>query len=89
MEAGLRLEQAVKTQAESDREQKLTERFLCPCGSTLTFEHSAKGVRVACLKRFESKHGYFTVPCTEPTQWCDTREEAEAVWRMIKVLSSP
>jgi hypothetical protein len=72
-------------------ERRRKESFICQCGRSLCFEWGEGGqVRVACYSLvFQGKHCSSFLTHDEPTQWCSTREEAEAVWKMINVLSQP
>lgn len=75
-----------------DREIVRRKNFLCKCGSSLTFHHRVnpesqmQETRVCCQMLADT--GYHPPFAHDvPTQWCDTREEAQSVWKMVYLLT--
>lgn len=66
------------------RELTCRERFLCQCGASLTYEVNGQNqFRVVCSKIYEC---WNRLEHYEAGQWCSTREEAEQLWRVLKIM---
>ena len=79
---------------DSDQAVSDEPRMVCVCGSRIacevrfSVETGNYQFRMTCSHRFLSRH-FFTAPCTDPTDWMSSRDEAESNWLMRHVLTRP